>query len=257
MKIISFFLFGIYIAACFYLYFIQNQKIFNRKWAKPYTPKKAKIIYFKTSDGVKLEGAYTKNAEFLPLVLYFGGNANNVIEFLDKIAPKIKGFNFLGFNYPGYAGSEGTPSEKKILKYASEIFKKYRPDFVIGRSLGTAVAAYLASKYKFKGLLLITPFDSIEHIAKIKYPLFPIDLLLKYKFKEAEFIKKSGIPTVVIALKNDDIIPKVCLENLLKNIRNLKDIIWLDGVKHGEIYTYPDIYKIIRNSLEKLNKNEY
>ncbi len=258
MKIISFFLFifGIYIAACFYLYFIQNQKIFNRKWAKSYIPKKAKIIYFKTSDGIKLEGAFIKNGNNLPLVLYFGGNANNVIEFLDKIAPEIKEFNFLGFNYPGYARSEGKPSEKKILKYASEIFKKYKPDFVIGRSLGTAIAAYLASKYKFKGLLLITPFDSIEHIAKIRYPIFPIDLLLKYKFNEAKFIKRSKIPVIVIALKNDDIIPKISLENLLNNIQNLKKIIWLDGVKHGEIYTYPNIYKIIQNSLEKLNKNE-
>ena len=241
-----------YISLCAYLYFTQNKKIFNKKYATPYTPKITKIIYFKTDDGIKLEGGFTKNGQNLPLVLYFSGNANNVLEFLDKIAPKIKNYNFIGFNYPGYAKSAGKPSEKNILKYANEIYNKYKPDFVIGRSLGSAVASYLASKHNFKGLLLITPFDSIEHIAKIDYPYLPVKWLLKYKFKEIEFIKKSFVPTSIIAIKNDDVIPKECLDNLIKNIPNLKKIFWLKNIKHGEIYKYPKIDKIIKKGLDIL-----
>ncbi len=250
MKILFFLLF-VYAGICAYLYFTQDEKVFNRKWAKEYSPKHAKKIYFDSSVG-RLEGAFTKNCENCPLVLYFSGNANNAIEFLDKVAPKIKGYNFIGFNYPGYAGSGGTPSEENFYKMANEIFEKYRPDFVIGRSLGTAVASYLASKYDFKGVLLITPFDSIVSIAKQKYPFIPVELLLKYKFNEAEFISKSTIPTVVIALKKDDVIPKRSLKNLLKNIKNLKDIIWLDGVSHGRIYEYEGIENIIKKALDEL-----
>ena len=250
MKIL-FSLFFIYCCICAYLYFTQDEKVFNRKWAKEYTPKIAKKIYFNSSVG-RLEGAFTKNCENCPLVLYFSGNANNVIEFLDKVAPKIKGYNFVGFNYPGYAGSEGSPSEENFYKIASEIFEKYKPDFVIGRSIGTAVASYLASKYKFKGLVLITPFDSIVSIAKQKYPFIPVEWLLKYKFNEAEFISKTNIPTVVIALKKDDVIPKKSLKNLLKKIKNLKDIIYLDGITHGRIYEYPHIEKIIKKALDEL-----
>ena len=145
----------IYFGAVIYLYVTQESKIFNRKWAKESVPKVAKKISFKTSDGIILEGAVTKNNENSPLVLYFSGNANNVIEFLDNIAPKIRGFNFIGFNYPGYAGSEGKPCEKCILKYSLEIFDKYKPDIIIGRSLGSAVAAYVASKRGIKNRLLI------------------------------------------------------------------------------------------------------
>jgi pimeloyl-ACP methyl ester carboxylesterase len=238
-----------YILACIYLYLIQDIKIFNRKWAKPFTPKIAKKIYFTTSDGIKLEGAITKNGENLPLVLYFSGNANNAIEFLDKIASKIKNFNFIGFNYPGYAKSEGKPCEKCIEKYAIEIFDKYKPDFLIGRSLGTAVASYVASKRKVKGIILITPFDSIEHIAKEKYPLFPVSMLLKHKFKEAKFLSKTNTHVIIIALKKDDMIPTPCLKNLIKHIKNLKKIIYIDKVTHGFIYDHPNIINIIKNSL--------
>ncbi len=255
MKIFSFFLFLfiVYGGVCTYLYIIQDQKIFNKKWAKPYTPKLAKKICFDSSVG-KLEGAYLENGKNLPLVLYFSGNANNAIEFIDKIAPKIKNYNFLAFNYPGYAGSEGKSSEKNFYKTADEIFKRYKPDFVIGRSIGTAVASYLASKYKFKGLILITPFDSIVSIAKEKYPFIPVSLLLKYKFNEAEFISKSDIPTVVIALKHDNVIPQKSLKNLLKKIKNLKDLIIIDGVTHGGIYEYPHIEKLIKKALDELQK---
>jgi len=247
-----FYLFIIYIAICVYFYFIQNKKIFNRKYATPYIPHITKEIYFKTSDNITLQGGFTKNKNNLPLVLYFSGNANNVLEFLDKIAPKIKNYNFIGFNYPGYANSQGNPTEINILKYANEIYKKYKPDFIIGRSLGSAVASYLASKHNFKGILLITPFDSIEHIAKIDYPYLPIKWLLKYKFKEVQFIKKSNIPTSIIAIKNDNVIPKACLNNLIKNIPNLKQIFWLKNVKHGDIYNYQNIEKIIQKGLDIL-----
>jgi pimeloyl-ACP methyl ester carboxylesterase len=175
-----------------------------------------------------------------------------VIEFLDFIAPKIKNFNFIGFNYPGYAGSEGKPCEKCIEKYALEIFDKYKPDFLIGRSLGSAVASFVASKRDVKGVVLITPFDSIENIAKAKYPIFPISLLLKYNFKEAEFISKTNAPVVVIALKHDDVIPKNSLENLLKHIKNLKKVIYLDGVKHGFIYEHPKIVEVLKKSLNSM-----
>jgi len=212
----------------------------------------AKKIYFDSSEG-RLEGAEVINCKNCPLVLYFSGNANNVIEFLDKTASKIKGFNFIGFNYPGYANSEGKPSEEVLKKISKEIFKKYKPDFVIGRSLGSSIAAYLASKYKFKGLILITPFDSIVSIAKQKYPFLPVKWLLKYKFNEAEFVQKSDIPTIIIALKNDNVIPKKSLENLIKNIKNLKKVIYLDGISHGRIYEYKGIEKIIQKSLEFLN----
>ena len=197
----------IYFGAIIYLYVTQEDKIFNRKWAKPYEPVNAKKIYFITNDGIKLEGAITVNKKNAPLVLYFSGNANNVIEFLDKVAVKIKNYNFIGFNYPGYANSEGKPCEKCILNYALEVYDKYKPDIIIGRSLGSAVATYVAKNRKIKKLVLLTPFDSIVNIAKAKYPFLPVDKLVKYKFEEYKWIRDVNVQVNILLVKNDDIIP--------------------------------------------------
>ncbi len=238
-----------YFGAVIYLYLTQDNKIFNRKWAKPYEPKIARKVYFYTSDGIKLEGAFTENGKNLPLVLYFSGNANNVIVFLEKTAPKIKNYNFIGFNYPGYAGSEGKPCEKCILKYALEVFDSYRPGIVMGRSLGSAVAAYVASKRDIKKLVLITPFDSIVNIAKSRYPFLPVENLVKYKFNEAEWIKQTNVPVSILLVKNDDVIPQKSIDNLLNNIPDLHKKVVISGVKHGNIYEYKDIEKVIEKLL--------
>lgn len=247
--------FLLYVLGGLYLYFIQDKKVFQRHFAKIYTPIIAKEIEFITSDGIKLKGAYLENKKNAPLVLYFSGNANNAIEFVDKIAPKLKNYNFIAFNYPGFANSEGKPSEKSILKYALEIYDRYKPDIVMGRSLGSAVASYVASKRDVKGVVLVTPFDSIENIAKSKYPIYPISLLLKHKFKEYEFISKTKAPVVVVALEDDDLIPKSSLKNLLKHIPNLKDVIYFSGVKHGFIYEYEKIVEILNKALGEVSES--
>jgi len=242
----------LYISAALYLYFTQDKKIFQRHYAKEHQLIFAKEVYFTTSDGIKLQGAYLENKKGAPLVLYFSGNANNVAEFIDTIAPKIKEYNFIGFNYPGYVKSEGYPSKENILKYAKEIFDRYKPDFVMGRSLGSAVASYVAYKKNPKGLVLITPIDSIESIAKKRYPIFPIKLLLKHNFDAVSYLKKLNIPVSVIVVENDDVVPNSSTQNVIKSIKNLKYLAVLKGIRHFNIYDYVKIDKVIKKALESL-----
>jgi pimeloyl-ACP methyl ester carboxylesterase len=247
MKII-FTLISLYFLAMLYLFLTQDKKVFQTQYATYYSPTHVKKIYFKTSDGLILEGGKVGNAK--ELVLYFGGNANNVLEFLDKTAYKIKDFSFIAFNYPGFGNSEGKPSEQNILKYAIELFDKYKPSHLIGRSLGSAVASYVSSKRKVKTLLLITPFDSIEEIAKSRYPIFPISILLKHKFKEIEFLKHSKATKInAIFVENDNIIPIKSTNHLLKEIKFNKTI--TIKASHGRIYEYPHIEKIIEKLLKE------
>ncbi len=304
MKRLIILLSALYILSAVLLYFFQEKLIFKNYYAKDYTPAIAKTIYFKTSGGVKLEGGFVKNGEGLPLVLYFGGNAENVLYFLDDIAPKIKSYNFISFNYPGYGASEGKPSQEAIFKYALEIVKKYKPQKVIGRSLGTAVASYVASKeelnpkialadtssaliigsrgtevkprrtlrvrlrfppapllpstntsdapsnakFGLDTLLLITPFDSIENIAKSKYPIFPISLLLKHKFKELHYLKSTKAECVnAIFAKSDEVIPKSSTQNLLNSFKFNKTA-YINS-SHNFIYAYEGISNLIETML--------
>jgi len=242
-------LIAIYLSAIAYLYFAQEHLIFKKEFARAYTPINAKTVTFKTSDGIKLEGGYVEHGKDLPLVLYFGGNASNVLMFLDDTANRMKNYNFIAFNYPGYGDSEGKPSEKSILKYALQIAKQHKPDIVIGRSLGTAVASYVASKVPVKTLLLITPFDSIENVAQNKYPIFPVKMLVKHKFKEVEFLKESKAGKInAIFVETDEVIPKESIINLQNQIEFNKTKTINAG--HNRIYQYPTIHKVIENLLE-------
>ncbi len=239
----------IYIFALGYLYFWQDKLIFLNSYSKGYTPRNIKVVKFKTSDGITLEGGYLEHKKGLPLVLYFGGNAANVLYFLDDRAIEIKNYNFIAFNYPGYGNSQGKPSEKAILKYALEIANKYNPQKIIGRSLGTAVASYVASKVKVDTLLLITPFDSIENVAQNKYSIFPVKLLIKHKFPELKWLKSSKAKKInAIFVKKDEVIPKESIKNL-KNSMEFNKTVTLNA-SHNYIYDYKDISKIIDKLLK-------
>lgn len=240
---------SIYLIAIAYLYFWQDKLIFKNKYANTYMPERAKLIEFKTSDGLMLEGGYLEHKKGLPLVLYFGGNAANILYFLDDTASKIKEYNFISINYPGYGNSEGKPSEKAILKYALEIAKKYKPKHIIGRSLGTAVASYVASKIEVDRLMLITPFDSIADVAQSKYPIFPIKLLVKHQFNELEWLQNSKAKQInALFVRNDEVIPSQNIEHLKTSVKFNKTII-IDA-SHNFIYEDKNISRQIEALLK-------
>ncbi|NPA27493.1 MAG: alpha/beta hydrolase [Epsilonproteobacteria bacterium] len=242
---------GLYIVISYYLYATQEQKIFNSKRVEKIEPKIAKKIEFKSSDGVVLEGGLVENKKGAPLVLYFGGNGSNVIWFLDMVASKIKDFNFIAFNYPGYGNSLGKPSEETILKYAQEIYKKYNPSIVVGRSLGSAVAIYVASKNPVKGLVLITPIDSIVNIAKARYPFLLVDYLVKHKFEANRWAKDIKAKVAVILVENENIVPKKSIENILNELKD--KIVYKATIKeanHIDIYSYEQTIKELEKALK-------
>ncbi len=210
----------------FFLYFLQENLIF----ANTHIPKKKSFmlinqntteLFFMTKDNTKLNGIYLENGKNLPTTIYFGGNAEDSTNFIE-IATKIKNYNFLIFNYRGYALSEGISSKKTILNDALEIYDKYLDEnsVAIGRSLGSSVATYLASKREIKKLLIITPFDSLKSIADDMFYI-PISFLLKHNFDTVKYIKNLKTPTFMLVALEDKIVPKKYSDNLKKNIDNL------------------------------------
>ena len=176
-----------------------------------------------TKDSKKLYGVYLENDKKLPLAIYFGGNSENAVDFIETLK-HIKKYNFLIFNYRGYGLSEGKPSKDALLSDALEIYDKFGDEksVIIGRSLGSSVASYVASIKKVDKLFLITPFDSLEAVATIHMRAVPISLLLKHNFNTIEYVKELKTPTYMLVAKNDLTVPKKYSDNLKKHIKNLK-----------------------------------
>ncbi len=254
----------IYLLICFVLYFLQEKLIFFPPVAQESTYQKYKnneIFYLKNKQ--KTLGWKINNSEgFDKTILYFGGNAEDVIYFNEE-AKQYRVKQLITFNYPGYGKSIGTPSQENLYKSALNsydwIIKKYglnsQDIIVVGRSLGSSVATYLAANRNVSGLILITPFDSIKSIAQKNYKFVPVSLLMKHPFPTVEYIKKVKIPVLILAAQKDELIPSENLKKLMKQTNNNTKLIEYKNSGHNTIQNdlnyYVDINRFIKSIIDQ------
>jgi len=146
-------------------------------------------------------------------LIYFGGNSESVISTAKRSAKKLANFTVYLVNYRGYGGSTGSPPtqdglyEDALVVYDA-LLLKHKELGLIGRSLGSGVATYVASKRDVKKIALITPYDSVLNVAQGKYPMYPIDLILKDKFDSVENLSTvKDTKVLIIMAEEDEIIP--------------------------------------------------
>jgi hypothetical protein len=174
-------------------------------------------LTFIMKDGNRTCGFISKDTikEKLPLVLYFGGNAEEVSHLADykKYFPNSV---MVMVNYRSFGLSQGTISEKTMFADALEAYDKLiiNPEIdatkiiVIGRSIGTGVATYLSSQRKTTATILITPYENMIDVAFEKYPFVPISLLIKHRFESDTYAPSITSPMLALISANDQVIPK-------------------------------------------------
>lgn len=162
-----------------------------------------------TEDGADLHGwfapKFDENGIAKPLKIYFGGRGEEVSWLIPEI-PNISNFSVALFNYRGSGKSTGTPSQSALYNDSLRIFeyfvKKY--NFIaeniglIGRSLGTGLAIYVAANKMVKSVILISPYDSIISIAREKYWYIPISRWLVHHFKSIDYVPYIKVPLLTI-----------------------------------------------------------
>jgi len=177
------------------IYFLQERLIFfpqplAEDPLKANTGAAIEEVSLMTSERVRLHGWLVRAAAAptpAPLLIYFGGNAEEV-SWLAQTADRYAGWSLLMLNYRAYGRSEGKPGEAALFADALQIY-----DYavsraaagrvaVMGRSLGSGVAVYLATQRPIAGVILVSPYDSVESVARGVYPFLPIGLMLKHRF---------------------------------------------------------------------------
>ena len=148
-----------------------------------------------------------------PLVIYFGGNAEEVSWMIPEALERTPGIAWLLVSYRGYGASKGSPSEAAISSdalrwydYAANELKP-RSISVFGRSLGSGPAVLLASEKPIQSVILVTPFDSLVEVARRHYPWLPVKLMLRHPFDSISRAPRIHASLLCIAAGRDEVIP--------------------------------------------------
>ena len=235
------------------LYFFQEKLIFHsQKLDKDYQfafEGNYEEINIKSTDNKLINGVLFKVDNPQGLIIFLHGNAG-ALDSWGKIANIYTDFNYdiFIFDYRSYGKSEGKINNQEQLfqdnqAVYNELKKNYNEDkiVIIGHSIGTGLAAKLASNNNPKLLILQAPYYSLSDLLKHSY-FFPT-FLLKYKIETNKYLQNCEMPVVIFHGNQDNIVYYDSSLKLEKEFKSQDTLITLDGEGHNGLL-YNEIYKM-------------
>lgn len=152
------------------------------------------------------------------------------------------GFSVLLFDYRGYGGNPGDPSEDGLAAdaRAAQQWLARQPDVdprriaYFGESLGAAVAVGLAVQSPPAALVLRSPFTSLPDVGAVHYPWLPVQRLLLDRYPSIDRIASVSAPVLVIAGDRDDIVPMPLSLRLYDAAAEPKRFVLVPGAGHND-----------------------
>jgi fermentation-respiration switch protein FrsA (DUF1100 family) len=172
---------------------------------------------FTTSDGLELGGWFfpARGSDGRAVLISNGNAGNRGHRVLLAEALRDRGWAVLLYDYRGYGGNPGRPSEQGLAKdaRAAVSWLADRDDVdadriaYFGESLGAGVAAALAAERPPAALVLRSPFTSLVDLGRVHYPFLPVGVLLRDRFPVVEQMRSYDGPVLVIWGDADTIVP--------------------------------------------------
>jgi len=205
----------------------------------------ARDVILETSDGLDL------HAWFIPAgasgngftVLVANGNAGDR-SLRSPLARALaeRGFAILLFDYRGYGGNPGSPSEEGLARDARAAYRfliaRGVPDervLYYGESLGAAVVTELATEHPPAGLVLRSPFTDLAAVGQVHYPFLPVRLLLRDRYPVVEHVQRVNVPTAVVYGTGDSIVPPEQSRAVAQAAGAATTIVEVEGAGHNDL----------------------
>jgi len=250
-----------YIAFASCLYFFQKSLQYspddNNKPLKYYNLNGFGEEVLKTPDGLNLVSWYKKSEGNQKTIIYFHGNAGSLANRIGRYQLLAKNFGVLAVSYRGYYLSDGEPGEKGFFidaKTAYDFLKNQNikdEDIILyGESIGSGVASYLSQNKNFAAIILESPFSSILDVAKTRYPIFPIDLMLKDKFRSDLYVLNSKSPFLIFHGTKDRVVEYDLGRKLFQIIPTSKKLITVQNAGHIDFrdeFILTNVLKFVQN----------
>ncbi len=207
-------------------------------------------VAFVTEDGLEL-GAWflpapqqpgTKRTVSAAVLVFNGNGGNRALRAPLAKALATNGIGVLLFDYRGYGGNPGSPSEEGLALDARAAvgYLEGRADVDPGRivyfgeSLGAAVAVSLAAERPPAALILRSPFTSLVDMAGAHYPFLPAGWLLKDRFTSMEKIGGIEAPLLVVVGTADSLVPPEQSRRLFAAAGRAERLLEIAGADHND-----------------------
>jgi uncharacterized protein len=169
-----------------------------------------------------------------------GGNRADRARLAEALA--AEGFAVLLFDYRGYGGNPGSPSEEGLsrdvraaYRYLVDVARVPADRLVFyGESLGSAVVADLATEQPPAALVLRSPFVDLPAMARVHYPFLPAGLLLRDRYPTASHIRRVHVPTAVVYGTGDTIVPPEQSRTVAANAGGPVTMTAVEGADHND-----------------------
>jgi alpha-beta hydrolase superfamily lysophospholipase len=212
---------------------------------------------FNPTDTMNMVKFFPQDSVRKGVVIYFHGNMKNV----ERYAPFAKIFTDNGYevwmpDYPGFGKSTGEFTEKKLYEQSLQVYKmaasQYQKDSIIiyGKSLGTGIAAYVASRQPGKELILETPYYDIPSIVGAYAVIYPTQRMIKFKMPTWQFLQDVKAPVTIFVGTSDGVIRNSVSAKLKKYLKPGDDYIEVEGAGHNDV-NISGKYKAVMDSLLK------
>ncbi len=215
-------------------------------------------INLTANDGAQLNALHFTVENPKGVVLYFHGNAGDLSRWGEVASYFLQyDYDVLVMDYRTYGKSTGKLSEEALYEDAqlfyNHVLKKYSEEVIVvyGRSLGTTLATSVAATNKPKKLILETPFYNLHTVAKKRFPIFPVDYLLKYKFATHRLIKKVDCDIIILHGTEDTVVSYASGKRLFDSIPgNKKEFITITDGTHNNLASFDLYHSTIERILE-------
>jgi uncharacterized protein len=184
------------------------------------------------------------------VVLYFHGNRTNITRYARFSNNFTKhGYEVWMPDYPTYGKSTGEISEENLYEESLQLYKLARVQFppekiiIYGKSMGTGIAAQLASIRDCKQLILETPYNSMVSLLQYYAPIYPMNSISQFKIPTDQCLTKVTATICIFHGTNDGVIPFSNAKKLKAVLKKSDEFITIDGGNHFNLNEFPIMQK--------------
>lgn len=235
-----------YLLALAWVYVTQSRHVYRPRRDIGSTPDAYGYAYeevtLRSADGTALWAWFVPNPETRRVLMFCHGNTRNISHCMDSVELFQRlGFGVFLFDYRGYGRSEGRPSEQGTyldVQAAWEYLLRERglapgDIVVLGRSLGGAIASWLAARHAPRALVLESAFTSLPDVAAHRHPWFPAQALVRYRYPVAEHVPMLRCPLLIVHSRDDEIVPFRHAERLFELAPGPRELLVIEGMHHN------------------------